>query len=1031
MYARVAPLDGYVDDIARTAPNTPWVYIPKTNANVQDGFQAITFGQLAASVNKMSRWIERTIGASKTRDTIAYIDRSNDLRYLITILAALKTGHQILLPSPRNNPDGQRSLIQATQCKTILHSAGMKPELLALLDEQTQFQTLEIPSLEDLMQGDAEHYPSLASDDPMEPAIIIHTSGSTGLPKPIPLRNGYLAFSYRLAMVAKDGPRKNMGSVFFTPSTSLCTLPWFHAMGLFMFLRSIYSNGPLLLPPVGHAPNAELNLQMLKIGKPDLGFFPPSILEDLIEMPDGLAELAKLKFVLFAGAPLAQHAGDKICKVTKIQTIIGSTEAALLDSYVNEDPADWNYFEWCPWSGVAMEQSGELHEAVLKPLNNGLQGAFYSFPGIEEWRTKDLYAEHPTKPGLWQYRGRSDDMIVLSNGEKFNPIAFEKFIEGHPLVKGALVVGQARFQAGLLLEPSKQVDAEQLIEEIWPLVEKANDMVAAHARVWKSKIAIAKPGKDFVRAPKGNIIRRRTNDLFQNEIEAIYSNEGFAEQLGNLDAKADGAAVKEFIRRAIHLAMPNVPQNVDESADIFSFGVDSLAVLGLASAINHAMPKVEGVRDNAIKSRTVYGNPSIKALASVVLDMINGQGEAGPTKTREELMAETVQKYTADLPAPVKYNPRQEKHAVILTGSSGSLGNYILQLLIESPMVAKIYCLNRSDSEDRQRKSFEERGVPADFRKVTFFTTSFDKEQFGLAPEQYKEMQNTVDVFIHNAWAVNFNMGLESFEDVHVAGTRRCIDFSATSVYHPHIVFISSIASTGNWLGSGHTGLIPEVYMDDDSLPLPQGYGESKHVAGRILAAAAEKSNIASTVVRVGQLAGPTAEKGLWNRQEWLPSIIASSKVMGKIPRTLGNQDAVDWVPVDAAAKVLVDLVRTRLGTQAEHKLDVFHLVNPSTVSWSKLYPAVQKYYAAEGVQVQDVEFQDWLAELKSLPMTQEQMTKVPGLKLIDFYEGLGAANGGLPGMATEHTADASITLKELGPVDEAMIVNWCKQWKF
>jgi long-subunit acyl-CoA synthetase (AMP-forming) len=60
-----------------------------------------------------------------------------------------------------------------------------------------------------------------------------------------------------------------------------------------------------------------------------------------------------------------------------------------------------------------------------------------------------LFQRHQTKPTLWRHVGRKDDVIVLSNGEKFTPVDFEKLVEGHPRVRGALVVRKNRFQAAL------------------------------------------------------------------------------------------------------------------------------------------------------------------------------------------------------------------------------------------------------------------------------------------------------------------------------------------------------------------------------------------------------------------------------------------------------------------------------------------------------------------------------------------------------------------------------------------------------
>ena len=52
------------------------------------------------------------------------------------------------------------------------------------------------------------------------------------------------------------------------------------------------------------------------------------------------------------------------------------------------------------------------------------------------------------------------------------------------------------------------------------------------------------------------------------------------------------------------------------------------------------------------------------------------------------------------------------------------------------------------------------------------------------------------------------------------------------------------------------------------------GYGESKYVAELLLEAGADKCGVPAVICRVGQLGGPvTKEKGMWTKQEWLPSV--------------------------------------------------------------------------------------------------------------------------------------------------------------
>ena len=313
----------------------------------------------------------------------------------------------------------------------------------------------------------------------------------------------------------------------------LAAVPFFHAMGIIVGLRSLMCRGTIIRLPSERILSAGLVIEVINSIKPTSGIFPPSILEDVSATDEGMAALGQLENVFFGGAPLVAASGDKIAQITNLVTVIGSTEALLMCTLVPSKPEEWDFFHWSPATGAVMEPAEDgLCELVLKPVDTRYQAIFHTFPGISEWRTKDLFRQHPSKPYLWKYSGRRDDIIVLSNGEKFNPVVAEKTIESHPLVRGALVVGKGKFQAGLLVElegsQDKTQDPAALVEQIWPMVEQANREAPAHARIYQSKIAIAKPGKPFVRAAKGSIIRSQTVSAFEDEIEALYADEGYA-----------------------------------------------------------------------------------------------------------------------------------------------------------------------------------------------------------------------------------------------------------------------------------------------------------------------------------------------------------------------------------------------------------------------------------------------------------------------------------------------------------------------
>lgn len=976
---------------------------------------------------------------------------------------------QALLPSLRNSDDGQTNLLQRTNCQHFLHSEGVDNHLKAFR-QHPALRGHQIPTFDQLLlEGAKGPYRNPAVDKrpyaQSEAVLVLHTSGSTGLPKPIYITNGWLAtLDHQKHMDAPRG-RLNTLATYMTADEPLFTmLPFFHTMGIITILKSLYS-GPLVLPPPGRIATAELAIEILQAKKPWSGLFAPSVLEDLSASGEGLAALSALAFVFFAGAPLAKEAGDRIARVTTLASMIGSTEACFLASLVSADRADWQYFEWAAQAGVVMEDAGEgegLCECVVKPVADPRYlGVFHTFPDAAEWRTKDLFEAHPTKAGLWRYKGRRDDVLVLSNGEKFNPVGFEKTVENHALVRGALVVGQSRFQPSLLVEPdwdrveaAGRQDLAHLLDDVWPAVEAANRDAPAHAQVWKNKIAFTKRAKPFLRAAKGSIQRRATVAAYDAEIDALYLNEGqgFSDQLGAFDRDAGLPATRDFLRKAFRLVLADFkdsPSATDDS-DIFELGADSLQVMALASALSSAIKSSShgaGSRDAAIVPRDVYAHPTVNKLAAAIVAKLSGSDDGAkvPQLAREVVMAEMVKKYTSDLPdtsSTAHLPPPPTHQTVVLTGSTGALGNFILQELIASPEVERVYCLNRSDGETataRQAASFVERGEVPDFSKVTFLRADFSQPLFGLPRATYDALARQATAFIHNAWAVDFNHTLPSYEPTHVAGVRRVVDFSLASRHRAHVAFISSVASVGNHPAlHPDSAAVPERFFSDDRVPLPQGYGESKHVSGRILAEAARRAGVPASIVRCGQLGGPRG-RGVWNRHEWLPSLVRTSLNMGAVPKHLGNQDVVDWVPMDAAGRTVVELTLAKARRHAEvvvdekERLDVFHVQNPRTVGWGELVPVIQAFYEREkGREVKAVEFDEWLGELRKVPLTdKDEVAAKPGVKLVDFYEGLKVEGGALPPMETARTQENSPCLRELKAVDGPLFENWLNQWGF
>lgn len=132
----------------------------------------------------------------------------------------------------------------------------------------------------------------------------------------------------------------------------------------------------------------------------------------------------------------------------------------------------------------------------------------------------------------------------------------------------------------------------------------------------------------------------------------------------------------------------------------------------------------------------------------------------------------------------------------------------------------------------------------------------------------------------------------------------------------PRFGFCSSVASALSWSGKDP---IPERMLHDPRVATGLGYSKSKWVAEQIcdranISADSRRLNGRVMVFRVGQLSGDSV-RGVWNASEAWPMMLSTAKVIGALP-DLGEQEKLDWLPVDVAAQAIVQGVgasRSRL----------------------------------------------------------------------------------------------------------------------
>lgn len=93
---------------------------------------------------------------------------------------------QVLLSSPRNSIPAHVNLFELLNCQVLI-TPTPRPQAVTTITAAHDIRVLEIPTVDELLNTKWPHYPfhKTFEDARNEPLLVLHTSGTTGFPKPI------------------------------------------------------------------------------------------------------------------------------------------------------------------------------------------------------------------------------------------------------------------------------------------------------------------------------------------------------------------------------------------------------------------------------------------------------------------------------------------------------------------------------------------------------------------------------------------------------------------------------------------------------------------------------------------------------------------------------------------------------------------------------------------------------------------------------------------------------------------------------
>lgn len=441
----------------------------------------------------------------------------------------------MLVPFPLAPLPVKQHLLASADCRFLLHTSQDSEQVKPLIQANPNIKSVLVPEVEVWLDADpVAPYPSPKSwnDAKDDPWLIFHTSGTTGLPKLITYTQQMMT-TFR---ITRDLPEPieetQLGMIMNRWCYSIS--PMSHFSGLCaalqapVFLNSVIVTGPRLKPP-----SPPVIADVLRYSKAQGLVSLPFLLRAMTKQPETLNVLKGLDFVQWVGAALDSETGNALSKHVKLCPAMGTTECGPYFLKVVEEPEDWAYYSFQDGQGMEfINRADNLYELVFKKSSDAIwQQVFLIFPDLDIYATKDLFRKHPSRNGLWTYVGRSDDVVVLSNGANISATVVEEKLMAHPSGQRALVGGNGRANSFAVIELTsaaseelKAKGSQAMLEAMMPAIEEANRGLSTYTRLRKDFVLLTGSERGLVQNLKGSVMRGASQNLFAADIESFFVN---------------------------------------------------------------------------------------------------------------------------------------------------------------------------------------------------------------------------------------------------------------------------------------------------------------------------------------------------------------------------------------------------------------------------------------------------------------------------------------------------------------------------
>ncbi|KAM3566124.1 hypothetical protein ARSEF4850_000869 [Beauveria asiatica] len=861
---------------------------------VADISNSFTYSSMNRFIDQITQ--ELIQGGVKPGDKVGIFQQPSSL-WISSLLAVWRAGAVYVPLDPRNGVPRLASTVGVVQPQAIIHDDANAKDVSSLAAPASA----SIININHVRNQDATvaHRPNLSTGN--SSAIIVSSSGSTGVPKCIEVRHSSL-----LNLFEGDSKTWKLGSAKVLQQSA-----YSFDISLDQIMTAFVNGGTLYVASEEERTSPGLIAKVIVDNNINYTTATPSEYSNWIGFAsETLAKASSWRIANVGGEGWNSNLRDSFANLKLPELVIrnnyGPAEASV---WATRHPIEY------PGKGTLIPAGPALPNYsfyIIDKKNNvvptGVQGeiliggagvAVGYYKNAELTKDKFITDKHATeahrakgwnrayKTGDKGYLTEDGTLVVQGRISGDTQIKLRGFrIELEDIESTIVHASQ-----GVVTRAVTNVRGDGPASYLVAFAEFADGYPAKEQDAYLSKLISKLPLPQYMRpnimVPIVNIPVNSHNKVNRLAIATLPIRTSSSDDNSNAELTETAKTIRDMW---VEILPESIVQNttLDASSDFFVLGGNSLLTVRLQSRLR----EIYGVFVPLVK---IMESSTLSGLSNTLDELLFNQEINWDVETAlgDEMLSVT----------PVNANttrPKTTDLTVVLTGVSGFIGRHLLQRLIGDKNVSAIHCVAvrniEMDSPSRQKM----KALIASTDKVQLYPGDLSEPRLGLSEAEFDALSKKADMIVHSGANRSFWSAYDMVRAPNVQSTKELALMAATALRDSNKVVPFHFMS-----GSEDAGIAPST---DGS----NGYVASKWASEQFLERFADQLGLPVHVHR--QLPVP---EGRTAQGEELDSILQEFvDVAAKMPE-LPNPDTwrgyYDLIPADGLSDDVVDLAMSGL----------------------------------------------------------------------------------------------------------------------